>query len=279
VKSRRVSANAERVAIPLVDHSFLAKVSEDIRPFLQAGLVVARALHGKVAPEKIGELGQPQPYDYALQVWTRLTAMLGSLHRMHVAAAMVRHCPPSSQKLGRLVTFRDWREYHSFVFYGSAVGVLDTALILTNAVYELGIPDRRCDREVVIGNTLLAHSPGRSALVRLDKLVASFRQKRNPFVHRGEAPDVSAGFGKEHEAIILACESGLPLQGCEWLAAESRKTISKTLATNWTTEAGSLHPASLALCDALLPVYDQHMQRKPSLADGILEFRKHLGLG
>jgi hypothetical protein len=264
--------------MPLVDHALLVRVTDDIRPFLQAGLAVAKALHGRVASEDIGKLGQPQPFDYALYVWARLTAMLGSLHRMYVAAAMVRHCPSARQRLGSLITFRDWREYQSYVFYGSAVGVFDTALILTNAAFELGIPERRCERDVVIENTRLARTPAREALLQLEKLVVDFRRKRNPFVHRGEAPDVSAGFDKEVEALIFATEAGLPVEGHEWLAAASRQAISKTLARSWAGDADALHPATLAFCDALLPVYVRHMQCKPSLEDGMFEFRKRLGL-
>ncbi len=274
-----MSHNPARAYLPFPHHAFLARVTDDITPFLQAGLAVARAVQGRVAPEEIGKLGRPQPFDYTWYVWTKLTAMLESLHRMYIAAAMVRHSPPARSRLGRLVTFRDWREYQSYVFYGSAVGILDTALILTSAVYELGVPERRCERDVVVGNSWLAHSAARRTLIQLEKRVAGFRKKRNPLFHRGEAPNVSAGFSKEAEVLILATESGTGLKGYESLAATTRAAIGKTLADEWTGLADALSPATIALCDALLPVYEQHMQRKPSLEDGIVEFRRRLGLG
>ena len=264
-----VVKSVRKPARPVVTDAFLQRLYADSIPMLQLAARKWDSSNRRSRP--------PAPFDYLHYVLEKSIAVTDSLDRMYRAADMVGCAPSTRRRLRRFASFRTWREYHCYVFLSSAVGLHDTNLILTNAVFELGIQERRCDRDSVIDNAWLSGTPARIALKQLDVLVRPLRSHRHPMVHRGEMPDLTGGLGEDVELNVTVVDHGLLTNDKLRPVEDRRPDVSRKLARDWAAETDRLRIATNTLFDALLPVYERHMRSRPSSASALPALCDHMG--
>jgi hypothetical protein len=70
----------------------------------------------------------------------------------------------------------------------SYVSVLDTALILANTVFQLGLKDEKCQYDMVVSK--ITHPLIQNDLEKIKALVGKYKKVRNQFLHHGKLPSI-----------------------------------------------------------------------------------------
>lgn len=107
------------------------------------------------------------------------------------------------QKQG--ITLHKWIKYHYSSFLITGVSIYDTALLLTNAVFRLGLHPRDCNERTVTKNQNVCRTPVMAALKSLDAITKKYREPRNLYVHRSKKPGLE--FLDELESLRFIQES------------------------------------------------------------------------
>jgi hypothetical protein len=90
------------------------------------------------------------------------------------------------------INLHRWMQYHYSNYLITVVSIYDTALLLTNAVFALGIKPRDCSNKTIVKNSRVSQTSVKNALNNLDNITKEFRQPRNLFVHRSIIPDLDS---------------------------------------------------------------------------------------
>lgn len=178
----------------LSTHPFALLAVDEAAPLLKDS--VSRALdavsQGRDAPPRAPE--DPRA-PYESRVWRRFFAVMQRLTHMRESHRLIGWLP-SKPQLDRLNFSEDqWYDHHYANYIVLAAGVPDVSFLLTNAVFNLGIPPRLCSERAIRQNSWVSGSPADHALGAVIAASSMFSEPRNLHLHRGVRPDVSARSG------------------------------------------------------------------------------------
>ena len=153
---------------------------------------------------------------------------------------------------------KDWLIYNYqfyIVIYQSA---LDVALLLVNAILDLGINDRKCTFDTICENRKVKESNLHLILKTLNKMTNEHREGKNLLLHRGKGvrtpnqfvnsnvfdiADLAKGVGIEETQVITYIEHFLAIRN------------QNDLVLKMDDEIGLLEQCILRLFNTLLPIY------------------------
>jgi hypothetical protein len=114
----------------------------------------------------------------------------GLVENLRLSLFLIRRYPHDEFGGGKTLPHMKWINYHYSSFITGFVGIYDAALVLTNTVFQLGIPETRCRNDVVKENLHVRNTKVYAALRKLDNIIATHGPSRHAYVHRGEPPGV-----------------------------------------------------------------------------------------
>lgn len=184
-----VSNIAKKDLFKLEDHPFFVEVDKNYIPLVEkinaqlGGF--EEAFKKRNVPKKINFTPHEK---YRFLVFSKLIAFSNIYRNLKYSHIYISefHSPKKLEKYG--IHKFDFLTYHYTAHILSYVSILDIALILTNAVLQLGLSDEECKYKVV---TSKAGIP--SIQSDLDKIGAAVRRHkttRNQFLHHGKLPNI-----------------------------------------------------------------------------------------
>ena len=195
---------------------------------------------------------------YNLAVFDKAAAIIGEIERLENASVFIQNFrnPRAFEKLG--IHHVSWLEYHYSYFIVTYHSLFDISLILTNAVFQLGIPEKDCKASIINDNEWVKRTPVKTALDGIRKIVSNYGQTRNLFVHRGILPDIRSITDSDMIDIInLYCTINqhsapiMPLEMIDKVFSFECKKISIRLEGDIVIAQEAVY----RLYDSLLPIY------------------------
>jgi len=162
----------DKYAHQIFEHPFGNETGDDIRPIIRE------------EPPELPELEQ-----YVVSVFGWTATLDYSLRRLEHVRAYLAHFRILRQYKESGITRGDYIRYHYSNHAVILLGIFDLALILTNSVFRLGIPERQCRAETVIENSWVRSLGIDEILRKLNSAVEPLREPRNIFIHRGHPRD------------------------------------------------------------------------------------------
>ncbi len=121
----------------------------------------------------------------------RYTAnIINAIERMDLTPIFLKRFPRSETYDRHGLTLHRWVQYHYCNYLVAVTGVYDTALLLVNAVFALGLEPRDCRDRTVTFSERVKNTLVEQALVDLDGVISPYRDPRNHFAHRNRLPDL-----------------------------------------------------------------------------------------
>jgi len=195
---------------------------------------------------------------YHVAVFRKATALIGALERLEHSLTYIQEFPrPRTYEKKGLHQF-SWLEYHYSYFVVTYDSLFDITLILTNTVFQLGIPEKDCKAHIIKENEWVKHTSVKTALIGLEKITSAYSKLRNPLVHRGEIPDVKSitesdtiDLLKVYSTVHQHSEPIVPLD----LIDNVFKHESKKIMAELDGDVVKAQKAIAQLFDSLLPIY------------------------
>jgi hypothetical protein len=177
IKSHPFLLMLNRLVEPVIRQEIRqALESEKSRPNLPSKRVMSQTVK-KVDP-------------YHLEVAAQANRLWSSIQDLRLALYFLRRYPHEGLHRNTAIPHMKWIHYHYSNFITGVVGTYDVILLLTNIVFQLGIPEVRCRNDVVRDNSKVVQTKVRTALLNLDRTVRDYRPSRHAYIHRGLPPDI-----------------------------------------------------------------------------------------
>lgn len=133
------------------------------------------------------------------------------------------------------------------------------SLILLNAVFRLGIPEKSCKADVIKNNDWVRKTSVNKKLESLEKILERHRPIRNLYIHRGLAPGLHEVFQSEmmdylHLIAFVHLHSE-PIIDRKLLDLAYKGQIN-SICKKLDTEISAVREAIWHLFDSLLPTYE-----------------------
>ena len=245
----------------LASHPLMKRVFENVKPTLDGSTerLKKAALKGKICAESEGAITESQSYQ--VDVFQRANAVLDCVYQLEDIRKFIKRFPsPRTYEKEGISQYR-WIEYHYSFFVVTLVSMQDTALILVNAVFRLGNPEKSCRAEIIKKNECVRNSGVNKRLDKLEAIVSPHRPVRNSYVHRRMAPELYKIFGsnlldhlKLHSFINLHHDPIVDKQLMDLAFKGETTKISERLGT----EISKGKDAVWRLFDSLFPIYQGH---------------------
>jgi hypothetical protein len=239
----------------LYEHFFWKSLMDNLRPIiLQAGEKLIREVETtgefprKKDPEQL-----LKPYHYNNQLFYHSSNLINSIDRLKDIQTYINKFPGHTFEKNR-ITQDKWILYHYSNYVLTTNSLYDIALILTNYVFRLGIPEKNCTNDVVKNNLWVDKAPVKRALERLEAQIQTYRNPRNLHLHRGQLPELEQ-LNMLDIMSLAQLESEKPLfpqRDLNRLYALATKEICKNLED----ERLKITEAIWFLFDAFLPIYE-----------------------
>jgi hypothetical protein len=198
---------------------------------------------------------------YHNEVFQYVSSLTHAVERLEMSPIYISRFTRSKLYDDSGITLHRWIQYHYSNYLVTAVSIYDTALLLTNAVFALGIKPRDCSNKTITKNSRVSQTSVKNALNNLDNITKDFRQPRNLFVHRNIIPDLD--FLDHLEGIKFVDEVSEPFdieqnplmhpKIAEMLYKSERRKLVKVLQQQTQGIAEEAHD----LYTQLLPVYSK----------------------
>ncbi|WP_147450283.1 Cthe_2314 family HEPN domain-containing protein [Corallococcus carmarthensis] len=239
------------------NHALLKAIVENSKIGIDTAEALAKNYRetGTFRTTKTAQLSPAEYYHH--QVRSYVNSLLSSLERMGEAQFYLQNLPQGEAFSKQGITEDKWIEYHYCNHLVIAYSLYDTALILTNSTFRLGLKEKDCNDSTVKMNDWVRATPVKEALDGLSNATGLHRQDRNLYVHRGEIPIIEeiddlkfVGLASRFGALShkLRIETTLREAYVEAVGEIGVDMRSKLDAATATIER---------LFDALLPVYGQ----------------------
>lgn len=245
----------------LLSHPLMERVLENVQPTLDRSIARLKkaARKGKIRVESEDAITVGQRYQ--VDVFQRASAVLDCVYQLEDIRKFIKRFPSPRKYEKEGISQYRWIEYHYSFFAVTLVSMQDTALILVNAVFRLGNPDKSCRAGLIKKNEWVRNSGVNKSLDKLECIVSPHRPIRNSYVHRRMAPELYKIFGSNlldhlklhsfinfhHDPIVDKRLMDLAFKG------ETTK-ISERLGT----EISKSKDAVWILFDSLFPIYQSH---------------------
>lgn len=196
--------------------------------------------------------------NYHLGVFDYASNIISASERLEEMRIYLNRFPQSRIFEKHNVTENKWIHYHYSNYLITVVGIFDTALLLTNAVFMLGLEPRQCSKETVLENYWVRRTQVKSALQGLDKIVDPYRPHRNFYVHRSETPrleilDILVTISINRNAVISIMDN----KTLRFLYRLARKEITQAL----DEEFNRIEVSLTGFFDALQLIYSKGINK------------------
>ncbi len=150
----------------------LAKTSDTPRNFSE----FSQSFHS-------GKLSGPDQYFYP--VFSYIVRIRDCFERLDHIRIFISHPIILKKYREGGINQTNYIQYHYSNWAVTFVGIFDITLHLTNNVFRLGIPEKRCHPQLIIQNSWVRSRGIDKILQNLNSRVEPFREPRNLFIHRG----------------------------------------------------------------------------------------------
>ena len=166
---------------PIATHPLLKMLFDSVAPTLQESLRSPSMEHFK----------WPKKLVYHREVFERTTDLTKIIDALIESENFMEAVPSPRffRKFG--ISQNRWIEYHYTAWLIRFVSASDTALVLTNSVFDIGLRERDCNLSVITNQKYVQGCPVKAALKELEAVVSPFRTDRNLPAHKGRWPDPS----------------------------------------------------------------------------------------
>ena len=175
----------------LIKHPFYNRSFDDIKPRLNEIFlhIEKKAKKWDWLSKVDSKLEDSEWYRY--DVFNKLTAVFSVLDRIVYAHSFLQKFPSQKNyEKNYEITQYIWIEYHFYIYMLSVVSLFDCILILTNAVFRIGLLDRACKRDAIINNYWLTQIGFDSLLKNFEKFSGKYKENRDIYLHRGKGKTV-----------------------------------------------------------------------------------------
>lgn len=125
---------------------------------------------------------------YHNSVFHYASNLIDAISRMEEVPIYLRRFPTSKYFNENGITLHKWINYHYSSYLVVVVSLYDIALLLTNAVFALGINPRFCNKKKVAKNEFVRKTEVKMCLDKLSEAIDDYRETRHLYVHRGSVP-------------------------------------------------------------------------------------------
>jgi hypothetical protein len=214
-----------------------------------------RSLASRPKPEP--QIGKVNPYH--IQVNKECGQLTEAVGNLKLSLFLLRRYPKRQFSRSRMLPQMKWIHYHYSNFVVGFVSIYDIALVMTNIVFRLGIPENKCRNDVVRENSWVKKTSVYSALRRLDERVSTYRQIRHGFVHRGLQPKIDEITWNWLQSF-LEVEISSPKESRDLEPRFSSRLINQ-IVKRLRLDLTDLEQAILKFYDAIQLVYKDHASR------------------
>lgn len=190
--------------------------------------------------------------NYHLEVFAHVGNVLTAVERLCDIQTYISRFPQPRAYGKQGITEDKWIHFHYSNYLTTVVSIYDTALLLVNAVFRLGLEPKVCSNETVIENRWVRRTSVKSAIRKLDDITKSYRRPRNLYVHRGQTPKLA--ILELLETFSFLRRVGKPTTDIELLNSAYGMARTK-LAAALEKETGNLSMALMTVFDSLQPIY------------------------
>ncbi|WP_129633703.1 Cthe_2314 family HEPN domain-containing protein [Candidatus Oscillochloris fontis] len=125
---------------------------------------------------------------YNNEVFQYISNLTHAVERIEMTPIFFRRYPKSKTYEQNNISLHRWIQYHYASFLITITSIYDTALLLTNAVFLLGIEPKFCSHKKIIKHERIKETPVKPALEHLDALIEVYREPRHLYAHRSVLP-------------------------------------------------------------------------------------------
>ncbi len=170
------------------EHQLFKELFETVKPWVFAETkkrIEQEGYQVMFGPNKLSfEFSPRQYYEYNSFLWCiNLVSVFDRLENIRNMTRRTLHRKKSEDKSALLQKWLIYNYEHYAIAYQ---GILEVALLLTNAVFDMGNPTRECSYRTVINNTRISGTNVGAILKKLNETVQKHREGKNLLVHRGE---------------------------------------------------------------------------------------------
>lgn len=258
----------EKSDADLSGHLFVKQLLEDIRPVISSPYCAERLKTNSLKKRRT-ESDLPEPFAYIHGCFYNAGTLMRVADRLDQIRFFMRLFPRRKRFELRGITQDKWILYHYANFVVTYTSAYDTALILTNYVFRLGIQYRYCKTETVRENLWVGATAVKSSLKNIEKAVTPYAQPRHLHVHRGEIPDLECL--DEVELISLINLHVTPAPVPPQILKAAYRVITKDIDARIGKDVLKLRSAIATLFNTLLPVYKSRLLTLPSARTELLK--------
>jgi hypothetical protein len=257
-----LSRQATRLSAHALAVSVLENVSTLLEPMLEEelGKDTYRKRQSKPnldEPPKQEPIKKPEftgEQEYHWEVFQCVSNITHAMQRLDEIPIYLGRFPNSATFKKREITLYTWTHYHYTNYLVTIVGLYDNILLLTNAIFTLGLDPKNCNDGTVTRNRKVQRTEAKSAIDGLNGIIKIYREPRNLFVHRGQHPTLEWFDMFEHARQMQSYgleRKRIRSQDFEWLYKRARHNIAKDLRS----ETVKVADAIVKVFDALYPIY------------------------
>lgn len=130
-------------------------------------------------------------FNYHNEVFHYVGNLTHAMERLEMTPIFLGRFPRTTTFDKSGITIHKWIQYHYSNYIVTVTSIYDTALLLINAIFSLGIEPRLCNDKTVGNNEQVKRSTVKKALDGLGNTIKPYRDPRHFFVHRNVIPGLS----------------------------------------------------------------------------------------
>lgn len=195
----------------IATHPFVISVLENMHPIQQS---VSKQFSLYLKQKKSSKSGDKQgDFDWTPQltyeqayhneVFEYMHNTIEAFEKLREIPFFIRRFPNSQTFKKEGITLHKWVHYHYSNYLVTVVSLSDIILLLTNAVFLIGLKPRDCNDSTIAQNQRVVGSRVKDSIDNLRKIVKPYREPRNLFIHRFKLPNLEKldQFGR-HQFIL-----------------------------------------------------------------------------
>jgi hypothetical protein len=239
--------NEKQIWSGLLGHAFHYKVQSIITD-TKAGLV------SNIKNNSTSPLTEFQTYNW--RVYESIFNLIHAIERLEHSVLFLRRYPQTKYFENNYLTLDKWSEYHYSMYTVTVVGLYDTALILTNYVFDLGLEPRSCNDNTVTLNEKVKNTKVKNKLKALNLSIQNYKDYRHKFVHRSKPAWEKPLQKYEVNYAIRQISKDDTNNLAKYMDETRYKHEKKEFIKKLSTEIRKLSYSIESLFDVLEPVYD-----------------------
>jgi len=213
----------------LTSHPFLIELIE--RAQLQS-LVIASMEKSKKAGKRFWETSlEPltEIQGYSLKIFDPMIRIVDFVQQLADIKKFIARFPTPHQYRKEGISWYKWLEYHYSHYEITIASLGDIALVLINAVFLLGNPEKLCTIDTITRNEHIINTPVLEIYKKIEKIIKPYRKRKNYYIHRGEPPALH---------YIFKSPFLIHLKLCSFLDSQGTEVVDKKIIDLWYRDEG-----------------------------------------